>query len=164
MAYELVRHHAEALERITKAEVEQLGQGMSSWSDVDGFGCYVSGPAWRLGRIGTACIERWAKSKDVWWRRAALVSTVPLNAHGSEGDAARTLQICTLLVADREDMIVKALSWALRALAKRDPDAVKAFIDTYENSIAARALRETRNWLRTGRKSGRSLVKAAQVS
>ncbi len=32
--------------------------------------------------------------------------------------------MCALLVTDRDDMVVKALSWALRDLAKRDPGAV----------------------------------------
>jgi hypothetical protein len=31
--------------------------------------------------------------------------------------------VCTLLVDDRDDMVVKALSWALRSLV--DPDAMR---------------------------------------
>ena len=61
-------------------------------------------------------IERWTESPDRWWRRAALVATVPLNvaAQGGTGDATRTLRVCELLVDDRDDMVVKAMSWALR--------------------------------------------------
>ena len=56
-----------------------------------------------------------------------MVSTVSLNnnARGGKGDTTRTLNICKMLVADRDDMVVKALSWALRELAKRDPEPVK---------------------------------------
>jgi hypothetical protein len=37
-----------------------------------------------------------AASADRWWRRAALVATVPLNLRsaGGKGDAARTLAVC----------------------------------------------------------------------
>jgi 3-methyladenine DNA glycosylase AlkD len=43
-------------------------------------------------------------------------------------DTQRTIRICTALRADRERMVRKALSWALRVLAKRDPAAVRAFL------------------------------------
>jgi hypothetical protein len=32
------------------------------------------------GRVPDSLIHRWARSPDRWWRRAALVSTVPLNS------------------------------------------------------------------------------------
>ena len=58
-----------------------------------------------------------AASPDRLWRRAALVSTVPLNlrAAGGTGDTERTLDIRTRLVADRDDMVVKALLGPARA-------------------------------------------------
>ena len=43
--YELVQNHPAATEGITWSEVEQLGEGMASWSEVDSFGCFISGPA-----------------------------------------------------------------------------------------------------------------------
>jgi 3-methyladenine DNA glycosylase AlkD len=156
VAYELVQHHEALSQLITQQEVERLGRGIASWGDVDCFGCFIAGPAWKLGRIGDAYVKQWAQSQDLWQRRAALVSTVPLNPRGGAGDASRTLGICMLLLDDREDMVVKALSWALRTLAKRDPESVRAFIEKHEQRVAARARRETWNLLRTGRKSGRA--------
>jgi len=52
-------------------------------------------------------------------------------------------------------MVVKALSWALRELAKRDPQAVSAFLTEHEAALAARVVREVRNKLTTGRKNPR---------
>ena len=48
---------------------------------------------------------------------------MPLNlrAAGGTGDAERTLAVCAQLAADRDDMVVKALSWALRELIVWDP-------------------------------------------
>ena len=156
-AYELVVNHKAAIESITAAEVESLGHGMDEWGDVDSFGCCLSGPAWRRGRIPDARIRKWARSRDWAWRRAALVSTVPLNsrAQGAAGDAKRTLEICGMLVADRKDLVVKALSWALRALAKRDPAAVRRFLAEHRQELAARVIREVENKLTTGRKNPR---------
>jgi 3-methyladenine DNA glycosylase AlkD len=155
IAYELVKYHSTAREGITAAEVERLGEGMSDWGAVDTFGCYIAGPAWREGRVSDARIHKWAGSKDQWWRRAALVSTVPLNvrAQGGLGDAERTLGVCELLIEDREAMVVKAMSWALRALAVRDPKAVARFVQQHEADLAALVKREVRNKLHTGLKN-----------
>ena len=122
---------------------------------MDCFACYLSGPAWREGQIDDQTIEDWATSKDRWWRRAALVSTVPLNvkARGGRGDTPRTLRICSLLIDDRDEMVVKAQSWALRALVARDPDAVRRFLAENESRLPALVRREVQAKLRTGRKN-----------
>jgi 3-methyladenine DNA glycosylase AlkD len=92
----------------------------------------------------------------MWWRRNALVTTVPLNvAATGKGDAARTLAICRLLLDDRDDMVVKAMSWALRALSVRDPSAAERFLAQNEDRLAPRAKRELRHKLATGVKNPR---------
>ena len=100
---------------------------------------------------------RWATSADRWWRHAAIVSTVALNnkARGGHGDAQRTLGLCLVVIDDRDDMVVKAVSWALRELAKRDPAAVVNFLSAHEARLAARVKREVRNKLTTGLKTPR---------
>ena len=155
VAYELIRHHPAAFQRVGEAELEEFGQGIDSWSSVDTFARTLSGPAWLAGQVEDAVIHRWARSEDLWWRRAALVSTVALNvrSHGGTGDAPRTLAVCRLLVADHEDMVVKALSWALRALVAHDPETVRAFLDEHEDALAARVKREVTNKLTTGLKN-----------
>jgi 3-methyladenine DNA glycosylase AlkD/uncharacterized protein (DUF952 family) len=161
---ELVAHHPAALAEIGPRDVRRMAGSLSSWSDVDVFACLISGPAYRDGRIAEAEILRWARSRDLWWRRAALVSTVPLNvkAQGGGGDARRTLHICRALVADREDLVVKALSWALRALAERDPAAVRRFVDAQRAKLAPRVLREVGSKLSTGRKNRAPAQRAAR--
>src|SRR5688572_9970480 len=112
VADELIASRPDALRTLGPTKLERLGSGISSWDEVDCFACYLSGPAWREGQIEAGTIVEWAQSEDRWWRRAALVSTVPLNvkARGGRGDARRTLQICSLLIDDRDEMVVKAMS------------------------------------------------------
>jgi 3-methyladenine DNA glycosylase AlkD len=157
MAYELITTHREAFRSIGEAEVERLGQGINSWGSVDGFARVLAGPAWLRGQLSDGLIERWAHSEDRWWRRAALVSTVAWNvrSQGGPGDVERTLAVCRLLVDDRDDMVYKALSWALRELVVHDPEAVRGFLGEYEDVLAARVLREVRNKLTTGLKNPR---------
>jgi 3-methyladenine DNA glycosylase AlkD len=157
MAYELVAHHAAALSGLRARDVEALGRGLDRWEAVDTFACYISGPAWRNRQLSDALIHRWSHSPDRWWRRAALVSTVPLNckARGGHGDTPRTLAMCSRLLEDRDDMVVKAMSWALRELAKRDAPAVEDFLANHGQKLASRVIREVRNKLLTGLKNPR---------
>jgi hypothetical protein len=154
VAYELLAHHPGALEALDTGDVERLGRGLDGWGAVDAFGCILAGPAWRLGRVPDAVVRRWAASPDRWWRRAALVSTVALNvrSRGGTGDTRRTLDVCRRLAADHDDMVAKALSWALRELVAWDPEAVAGFLEAHQDVLAARVLREVRRKLDTGRK------------
>lgn len=152
---EVVNQHRGALEIMTIRDVESFGDRMESWEEVDSFGVLLSGAAWLKSRISDTDIKRWAKSDDFWWRRAALVSTVVLNGktRGGNGDAKRTLAICEMLVDDHEDMVVKAMSWALRSLTPWEPAAVKGFLEKHDSVLASRVKREVRNKLKTGLKN-----------
>ncbi len=155
VAYELIRGHRAAFKRLGAEEIEALGQGIDSWRRVDSFGRTLSGPAWQNGQISDQLILKWAASSDHWWRRGALVSTVALNvrAHGRKGDVPRTLRICRFLAGDQDDMVAKALSWALRELVVHDAGAVEEFLAEHDQVLAARVKREVKNKLRTGLKN-----------
>lgn len=154
-AYELVAYHPGGIAALTTASVQRLGRGLTDWAGVDTFACYVAGPAWREGRIPTRQVNAWLRSKDRWRRRAGVVCTVALNvrARGGRGDAARTLAVCRQVIGDRDDMVVKALSWALRSLVEWDRPAVSAFLQEHQRTLAGRVTREVGTKLRTGRKN-----------
>jgi 3-methyladenine DNA glycosylase AlkD len=144
------------MESLSTDDLLSLGKGLNSWSSVDCFALYLSGPMWVSGRVSDKTITAWARSEDRWWRRTALVSTVALSRYGSPDDLIRVKRICTLLAADRDDMVVKALSWALRELAKKHPEDASCFLATHQRILAARVTREVFNKLRTGLKTPRS--------
>jgi len=154
-AYEILAAHKPAFQNLGGAEIEAFGQGINSWWTVDSFARTLAGPAWLHGQVSDALIHKWARSPDVWWRRAALVSTVAWNVRskGGPGDVPRTLVVCRMLAADHEDMVVKALSWALRELVAHDAQAVRGFLEEYAPVLAARVKYEVGNKLRTGLKN-----------
>ena len=158
IAYELIYHHPAALSHLNAWQLEQLGRGIASWGAVDCFAVFLAGPVWRGRRVPNTLIHSWARSADRWWRRAALVSTVPLNnkSQGGEGDTYRTLQVCRLLERDRDPMVTKAMSWALRELSKRDPRAVREYLAARKDVLPAIVVREVTNKLRTGVKNPRA--------
>ncbi len=156
-AYEMLARHRPAFDRLDTRSVERLGRGMDNWGSVDAFAVLVAGRAWRQGQVTDAAVRRWADSGDRWWRRAALVSTVPLNmkSRGGTGDTPRTLMVCEILAGDRDEMVAKALSWALRELLGSDRKAVADFLDRHGEELPARVRREVRKKMETGTKSGR---------
>jgi 3-methyladenine DNA glycosylase AlkD len=157
IAWEVLASHPEAAAAINDRTIEQMSKGLSDWGSVDLFGVTILGQAWREGHCSDAKISAMIHSEDRWRRRLALVATVPLNskARGGDGDARRTLWVCRELLDDRDDMVVKALSWALRELAKRNPTAVMEFVKQNNDRLASRVHREVLNKLETGLKSGR---------
>lgn len=159
-AYEIIAGHKAAFHSLNAELLEEFGRGINSWWTTDAFGRTLAGPAWREGLVGDELMVEWAHSPDLWWRRAALVSTVAFNlrSQGGKGDVRRTMLICRLLAADQADMVVKALSWALRALVYFDPQAVEGFLSEYEGVLAGRVKREVGNKLRTGLKNPKKVV------
>jgi 3-methyladenine DNA glycosylase AlkD len=158
VAYELILYHKSALAQVNARRLEDLGRGIQGWDQTDGFGTLLAGPVWRAQQISDSVIHKWARSNDRWWRRAALVATVPLNSksRGGQGDARRTLAVCRMLESDRDPMVVKALSWALRALAKVDPQSVRRYVADRGDALPALVRREVRNKLTTGLKNPRN--------
>jgi 3-methyladenine DNA glycosylase AlkD len=155
VAYEILLQHKAAFRSLTPAQILKLGKGIDSWSAVDCFGCLVSGPAWRDGQLPTSLVHDWTGSEDRWWRRAALVSTIALSRRAATGDSAMAVKVCALLASDPDDMVVKALSWALRELAKKHPAEARKFLEDHEHELAALVKREVRNKLETGLKNPR---------
>ena len=155
MAYALLENHPSAAKALTVEQLESLGDRIDNWACVDTYCCSLIGPAWRRRQIDDATILDWAKSSDLWWRRAAVVATVPLNlrSRGGTGDTKRTLMVCNMLKGDAEDMVQKAISWALRELVIWDGEAVEQFIDKHKEILSARVKREVQKKLTTGKKN-----------
>lgn len=155
VAYELIRFHAPALAAAGEPLVEGFAARAQSWYAVDALGTILTGALWAKGRVSDACVEAWSRSPDRWLRRSALVATVGLNAAASEGspEPSRTLAVCRRLADDRDDMVVKALSWALRVLSQRDRASVEQFMAEMTATLAPRVKREVARKLLTGRKT-----------
>lgn len=155
VAYELLGGHAEARSLMNATRLEQLGKGLDNWASVDVFCCELVGQAWREGQISDARVYRWARSRDLWWRRVAVVATIPLNmrSRGGTGDSPRTREVCGLLMDDGEAMVQKAISWALRELIHWDRAGVKQFLEEKPERVPALVRREVMRKLTTGKKN-----------
>lgn len=154
-AFQLLESVPRLRRSLSREQVLALAAGNDNWCSVDTYGTYVAGPAWREGVLSDGDIAAWSASPDRWLRRTAIVSTIALNikARGGRGDVARTLAVCARHGSERDDMVQKGLSWALRACIEYDAQAVTAFLHEHDVVLAGRVKREVRNKLRTGKKN-----------
>ena len=161
IAYALIQNHKEAMQKVDEKILYEFGRNLNSWGATDSYAAFLAGPAWKNNQISDDLIVSWTHSEDRWWRRVALVCTVALNKRswGGTGDIPRTLKICRLLAEDKDDMVVKAMSWALRELIKHDAETVRNFLNEYDRVLAARVKREVNNKLTTGLKNPKTKKK-----
>lgn len=81
------------------------------------------------GRGDDPLLDRLAASASLWERRVAVLATL---AFIKAGDAGPILRLAPRLLADREDLMHKAVGWMLREVGKRvDRGALVGFLDEY---------------------------------
>lgn len=83
-------------------------------------------------------LYRMARSKNMWERRTAIVSTYVFIR---QGDIEDTFKIAEILVNDDEDLINKAVGGWVREAGKKDPGRLLSFLDQHAATMPRVALR-----------------------
>ncbi|MFZ4859511.1 MAG: DNA alkylation repair protein [Desulfuromonadaceae bacterium] len=79
-----------------------------------------------------------ANSCSMWERRIAVLATFHFIKRGYFDE---TLKIAEILLADKEDLIHKAVGWMLREVGKRDIQCEDSFLDTHYRQMPRTMLR-----------------------
>jgi 3-methyladenine DNA glycosylase AlkD len=130
---------------------------IDNWETADALGMSVLAP-WVADRPdrGFRTLEQLARRRNPWARRLALVGCL---GTGRSTEAATWWPAVERLVlrlsSDKEGGIPKAISWVLRIHTHHCPGEVEPFLTRHAGDLPAIAVRETRNKLATGTKSGR---------
>lgn len=98
---------------------------MKSWDQIDIVGTNILGFILLKHPELKREILKFSKDENIWTRRIAIVSTLPLI---KSGDISLTMTLAESYVKDKEDYIQKALGWMLREAGKVEEEQVKKFI------------------------------------
>lgn len=83
-------------------------------------------------------LYKMAKSKNLWERRIAIMSTFSFIRQNKYSDA---INISQILLLDKEDLIHKAVGWMLREIGKRDMAIEEDFLKKYYRKMPRTMLR-----------------------
>lgn len=115
-------------------------KAVNNWDLVDSSAPYIVG-TFLLNR-DKDIIYKLAKSKMLWERRIAIISTLAFININKE--SKETFEIADILLSDREDLIQKAVGWMLREVGKRISEKeLKEFLSTRYKKMGRTALRYT---------------------
>ena len=95
-----------------------LERSCGNWALVDNLAPAVLAPLVERHPEVIPEVMAWAGSSNMWLRRGAAVTFVPLARHGKHLDAAYA--VASRLFDDREDLMHKAVGWMLREAGKTD--------------------------------------------
>lgn len=109
---------------------------INNWDLVDRSAPYVVGGY--LFDKPPDSLYKLARSRNVWKRRTAIVSTYYFIR---EGDLADTFKIAEMLLNDKHDLIHKAIGGWLRAAGEKDRQRLLSFLDRHAATMPRIALR-----------------------
>jgi 3-methyladenine DNA glycosylase AlkD len=109
---------------------------INNWDLVDRSAPYVVGGY--LFDQPRAILYKLARSKNMWERRTAIVSTFYFIR---KGEVADTFRIAEILVNDKEDLIHKAAGGWVREAGKKDRQRLLSFLDKYAATMPRTMLR-----------------------
>ncbi len=95
---------------------------VNNWDLVDVSAHKILGQSILEGLEKKEILEKLAKSKNLWHRRIAIISTF---AFIRKNQFSETFRISKILLKDEEDLIQKAVGWMLREVWKREEGGVQ---------------------------------------
>jgi len=110
-----------------------------NWASCDVLCNHTVGTFLEMFPKSVAKLKHWAKSSNLWMRRAAAVSLiVPARKKLFHKEI---FEIATILLHDKEDLVQKGYGWMLKAASESDQDAVFRFVMAHKATMPRTALR-----------------------
>jgi 3-methyladenine DNA glycosylase AlkD len=135
----LISKYSKGNEAVKKRIYElylQNTQFINSWDLVDGSAQHIVGAFLMDKRKEPLYLL--AKSKNLWERRIAILSTFHFIKHDKY---AETLKISKILLSDEQDLIHKAVGWMLREIGKRHMLTEEIFLKKHYKRMPRTMLR-----------------------
>lgn len=158
MASRLLGLYSNLRKEIPVSRIDTWLNDLVGWAEVDGL-C-------QSNFTGVDILSNWKEWKDLLKklnrdkninkRRASLVLLTGPSSHVHDIRLSNlAFENIDNLKREKDILIIKAVSWLLRSLVKFHGSEVEKYINTNDNMLPKIAIRETRNKLKSGRKSGK---------
>ncbi len=116
------------------------------WAHVDYLATNVIDPLVAANPALLARTRTWAKDRDFWVRRTALLAQLRALRRGG-GDFALFTEIAAPLLEEKEFFIRKAIGWVLREVSKKRPALVRDFFRDHGARASGLTRREGTKYL-----------------
>jgi len=118
----------------------------NTWAHVDWLAVGVIGDV--VGRYPASLrwLPKWAKQKNFWVRRTALLAQHD-QLKGGEGDWMLFTRLADTMLDEREFFIRKAIGWVLRETSKKRPKIVYDYLRPRRERVSGLTLREGAKYL-----------------
>ena len=111
----------------------------ANWATTDAIGGMLIGPLLADHPEALPRLRAWANGRNLWVRRASIVSLIVPMRRGHALD--QTYETAQALHAHREDLIQKAVGWALREAGKPDMPRLERYLRAHGSAIPRTTLR-----------------------
>ena len=115
------------------------GNHSANWATTDAICGVLVGPLLLQHPEFGAEMRGWARDRNMWVRRASIVGLIPLARRGESLDLV--YDIARRLHPDREDLLHKAVGWALREAGKTDMARLERYLRANGAAIPRTTLR-----------------------
>jgi len=119
---------------------KRLVQEGAWWDHVDWLATRVIGRVVLEAREESSIVmRRWIDDDDLWVRRSAIICQVQ---HKQETDEQMLYEFCLRRAHEKDFFIRKAIGWALRSYAWKEPERVREFIIAHRAKLSPLSVRE----------------------
>lgn len=120
---------------VTTAQMDRWAKDFDNWGVVD----TVSFKLFDRAPDAFAMVDRWAKRRGEFEKRAAfaLLACLALHGKGGEADFLKRLPLIEKAASDERNFVKKGVSWALRAIGARKSPALRAAARDLARRLAA---------------------------
>lgn len=144
----------QAIETLSTKDFDFFIKQVDNWAVSDALSHVLGRWFLKKPKQATSYLGRLVKDRNLWARRQALVVSFYINFYQNQVDYSHLpLKFVEETKQEKHPMIVKAISWALRGLAKHQPKKLEKYLKSKGDSLPALARREAIKKLKTGKKN-----------
>jgi len=123
-----------------------IANASNTWAHIDWLATAVIGDVVDRNPASRRWLPKWAKQKNFWVRRTALLAQLRQLSHEA-GDFKLFARLAAGMLHEREFFIRKAIGWVLREVSKSRPKLVFEFLREHREEVSGLTLGEGAKYL-----------------